>query len=118
MPRVSEIDILRIDYEYCTTKRYVYGDRNVIGEAIRVLTTIYSDVKCSIDPLDSHRSFFMIAPQGMVLGSGVYICFNHSVDIQQNDIVVDVDGNQYEIYAVQDWRTHKDAFGKKDEGGK
>ena len=48
--RVPTVDILQIDYEYCTISYYTEGTRNDLGEPSRTLTERAANVKCSIDP--------------------------------------------------------------------
>jgi len=50
--RVSAIDVLQIDYEYCTISYYIEGTRNDLGEPSRILAQRATNVKCSIDPLN------------------------------------------------------------------
>jgi len=119
MARVSAIDVLQVDYEYVTIRRYVEGTRDATGAASRTLTTMYENVKCSIDPTVRFALIGELAQRSRIMEQGqmqeqyIYLCFNQSTDILQNDIVVDADGNSYEISLVADWRTHKDTFGRK-----
>ena len=117
--RVPAVDILPVDYEYCTISYYVGGARNDLGEPSRSLTQRATNVKCSIDPLARAPSYIGrsglrgVLRQGIVERLAYFMIVSASQTIESGDVVTDYDGAVYDVVCVTDWRTHKEAFIKK-----
>ena len=69
--RIPAVDVLQIDYEYCTISYYVEGARNALGEPSRTLTERATDVRCSIDPLNQTPSYIRQSGLRDILRQGV-----------------------------------------------
>jgi len=114
--RVSAIDVLQEDYEYCTISYYVEGSRNDLGEPSRTLTQRATNVKCSIDPLVKMPAYIKqgidveMLRQGIAEQSAYLMVLSASQVIEAGDIVTDYDGKTYDVLYVVNWYTHKEAF--------
>jgi hypothetical protein len=111
--RVPAIDILQNDYEYCTINRKSESGTNDLGEPTFTVSEVDTDVKCAIDPLLSPGVPPMIRemlPQGEVITSFYYLTLLADQDIEPDDTVVDVDGNEYAVLNAINWYTHKSAI--------
>jgi hypothetical protein len=113
--RSTSVDILQIDYEYCTISCYTEGTRNDLGEPTRDLVQRATNVKCSIDPLTrtSIREMRDILPQGIIERSLYIMTLYVEQAIEPGDLVTDVDGISYDVLHVLNWNTHKEAFLRK-----
>ena len=117
--RVPAVDVLPVDYEYCTISHYVMGPRNDLGEPSRALVQRATNVKCSIDPLARTPSYIGrgglrdVLRQGIVERSAYFMIVWANQTIESGDLVVDYDGAVYDVIYVADWHTHKEAFIKK-----
>jgi len=117
--RVPAMDVLPIDYEYCTISCYAAESRNDLGEPIRTLTERATNVKCSIDPLNRIPSYVKqgglrdILRQGMVERVVYIMILLADQTVESGDVVADCDGVVYDVLHVSDWRTHKEAFIRK-----
>lgn len=109
--RVPPIDILQMDYEYCTISYYVQDTRNDLGEPLKVLVQRAENVKCSIDPLYSGQTRAIQGlPQGQVEQSTHLLVVPADQIVCAGDIVTDYDGNNYDVLFVATWWTHKEAL--------
>ena len=113
--RVSAIDVLQIDYEYCTISYYIEGTRNDLGEPSRILTQRTTNVKCSIDPLTQAPAYIKQSGSWGVLRQGLIertiynmtLLANQTIEI--GDVITDCDDNVYDVLYVANWYTHKEA---------
>jgi hypothetical protein len=117
--RVSAIDILKTDYEYCDIKYYTEGNRNDLGEPQGTLTTRSTDVKCAIDPLTRMPSYVRqsglrdMVRQGIVERALFIMTSSADEAIEPGDVVVDYDGTTFDVLHVIRWYTHTEAFLRK-----
>ncbi len=113
--RSTSVDLLQIDYEYCTISCYTEGTRNDLGEPARTLVQRATNVKCSIDPLNrtSIRQMRDILPQGIIERSLYIMTLHVEQTIEPGDLVTDYDGISYDVLHVLNWHTHKEAFLRK-----
>jgi len=117
--RVKPFDVLRTDYEYCTIKYYVEGERNELGEPSHTLRQRGKNIKCSIDPIIripsyiSQTSIRNILQQGIVEGSAYIMTLWFNQAVEPGDIVVDYDNVTYHVIQVINWYTHKEVYLKK-----
>ena len=114
--RVSAVDVLQMDFEYCTISYYVEGSRNDLGETERTLVQRASNVKCSIDELTRSPSYVRESGmretlrQGIIERSLFIMTLLADQAIEPGDIVTDYDGTDYDVVHVMNWYTHKEAF--------
>ena len=114
--RVPTVDILQIDYEYCTISYYVDGARNDLGEPSRTLTERTTNVKCSIDPLKQTPSYTGqsglrdVLRQGLIEQTVYTMTLLAGQTIEAGDVVTDYDGTVYDVLHVANWYTHKEAY--------
>jgi len=113
--RSTSVDVLQIDYEYCTISCYTEGTRNDLGEPTRTLIQRATNVKCSIDPLNrtSIRKMRDILPQGIIERFLYIMTLSAEQAIEPGDLVTDYDGMSYDVLHVLNWHTHKEAFLRK-----
>lgn len=117
--RVTAIDLLQTDYEYCTISYYVEGSRNDFGEPTRVLTQRANNVKCSIDALTRTPAYITrsglrdMLQQGIVEATVYIMVLSTDQTIEPGDIVTDYAGTIYNTIVVFNWYTHKEAFLRK-----
>jgi hypothetical protein len=115
--RSTSVDVLQIDYEYCTISCYTEDTRNDLGEPVRDLVQRATNVKCSIDPLSRlsirQRGLRDILPQGIIERSLFIMTLYAEQAIEPGDLVTDYDGISYDVLHVLNWRTHKEAFLRK-----
>jgi hypothetical protein len=113
--RSTSVDVLQIDYEYCTISCYIEGTRNDLGEPAHTLVQRATNVKCSIDPLNrtSIRQMRDILPQGIIERSLYIMTLHVEQTIEPGDLVTDYDGISYDVLHVLNWHTHKEAFLRK-----
>ena len=117
--RVGAVDLLQVDYEYCTISYYAEGTRNNLGEPERTLTQRATNVKCSIDPLRSVPAYLRLGGlrdmlrQGIVESRAFIMTLSADETIEPGDVVTDYDGTTYDVAHVINWRTHIEAFLKK-----
>lgn len=113
--RSTSVDVLQIDYEYCTISCYTEGTRNDLGELTRNLVQRATNVKCSIDPLNrtSIRQMRDILPQGIIERSLYIMTLHVEQTIEPGDLVTDYYGISYDVLHVLNWHTHKEAFLRK-----
>ena len=113
--RVSAVDVLQIDYEYCTISYYVEGARNDLGEPSRTLTQRAANVKCSIDPLNQTSSHIRqsglrdVIRQGVIERAIYIMTLLADQSIENGDIITGCDGKTYDVLQVSNWYTHKEA---------
>ncbi len=109
--RVSPVDILQIDYEYCRISYYAQDSRNDLGEPSKTLIQRAENVKCSIDPIPPGQTHAIRGlPQGQVEQSTHHMVFPADQIVCVGDIVTDYDGNTYDVLFVATWWTHKEAL--------
>ena len=117
--RVPTVDILQIDYEYCTISYYTEGTRNDLGEPSRTLTERAANVKCSIDPLNQTPSYIRqngmrdLLRQGLIERTVYIMTLLADKTIEAGDVVTDYDGMTYDVLHVVNWHTHKEAYIRK-----
>lgn len=117
--KVSIIDVLQIDYEYCTISYYVEGSRNELGELNRTLTQRATNVKCSIDPIDKipnyvrQSSLRELVQQGIIEQSAYIVILSANQTIEAGDVITDYDSTIYDVIHVINWYTHKEALLRK-----
>ena len=117
--RIAEIDILQVDYEYCTISYYAEGSRDNLGQPSRTLTQRATNVKCSIDPLVRLPTYIRQSGlretlrQGMIEQSTYFMIVAASQTIEPGDLVTDYDDTTYDVLHVVNWHTHKEAFLRK-----
>ena len=117
--RVPAVDVLQIDYEYCTISYYAEGSRNDLGELSRNLTQRATNVKCSMDPLTQTPSYIRnsglreILQQGIIERSVYIVTLSATQTIESGDVINDYDGTMYDVLHVINWYTHKEAFIRK-----
>lgn len=113
--RSTSVDVLQIDYEYCTISCFTEDTRNDLGEPVRDLVQRATNVKCSIDPLSrtSIRQMRDILPQGIIERSLFVMTLYAEQAIEPGDLVTDCDGISYDVLRVLNWHTHKEAFLRK-----
>ena len=114
--RIPAVDVLQIDYEYCTISYYTEGARNDLGEPSRTLTERATNVKCSMDPLSQTPSYIRqsglrdIVRQGVIERTVYIMTLSTDQTIEPGDVVTDYDGSIYDVLHVANWYTHKEAF--------
>lgn len=114
--RIPAVDVLQIDYEYCTISYYTEGARNDLGEPSRTLTERATNVKCSMDPLSQTPSYIRqsglrdIVRQGVIERTVCIMTLSTDQTIELGDVVTDYDGSLYDVLHVINWYTHKEAF--------
>ncbi len=114
--RVPAVDVLQIDYEYCTISYYIEGARNDLGEPTRTLTERAANARCSIDPLNQTPSYLRqsglrdILRQGVIERTAYMMTLLAGQAIEPGDVVTDYDGSVYDVLHVVNWYTHKEAF--------
>ena len=113
--RSTSVDVLQIDYEYCTISCFTEDTRNDLGEPVRGLVQRATNVKCSIDPLSrtSIRQMRDILPQGIIERSLFIMTLYAEEAIEPGDLVTDYNGISYDVLHVLNWHTHKEAFLRK-----
>ena len=117
--RVSSVDILQFDYEYCSISFYGQSGRNDLGEPNRVLTLRSTNVRCSIDPLNRVPAYVSqdglrdVLRQGIIEHSLFIMTLSSEQIIEPGDIVTDYDGVYYDVLHVLNWYSHKEAFIRK-----
>lgn len=117
--RVSAIDVLQIDYEYCIISSYVEGSRNDVGEPSRTLTEQATNVKCSIDALTRMPPYIRqsglreILQQGIIERSAFIMTLSADETIEPGYVVTDYDGIMYDVLHVINWYTHIEGFLRK-----
>jgi hypothetical protein len=117
--RVSALDILQNDYEYCIISYYEEGTRNELGEPTRVLVQRATNVKCAINSMvrttkyASLTSSYELTEQGIVEETTHHIIVTADQIINAGDVVTDYDGVNYDVLLSVDWQTHKEAFLRK-----
>ena len=117
--RISAVDVLQIDYEYCTISYYVEGARNDLGEPSRTLTQRTTNVKCSIDPINRMPTYIRqsghrdILRQGIIERTAYIMTLSADQTVGPGDVVTDYDGTIYDVLHVINWYTHKEAFLRK-----
>ena len=117
--RVSPVDVLQFDYEYCTISYYAQDSRNDLGEPNRILTQLATNVKCSIDPLTQTPGYIRqsglrdILRQGIIERSLYIMNLSSDQTIDPGNVVTDYDGVTYDVIHVLNWYTHKEAFLRK-----
>jgi len=115
--RSTSVDVLQIDYEYCTISCYIEGTRNDLGEPTHTLVQRATNVKCSIDPLNRtsirQRGLRDILPQGIIERSLYIMTLSAEQAIEPGDLVTDYDGTSYDVLHILNWHTHKEAFLRK-----
>jgi len=113
--RVSAMDILQVDVEYCTISYYAEGSRNDLGEPDRTLTQRTTNVKCAIDPLTrmptyiGHSGLRKMLQQGIVEQAAFIITLSADDTIDPGDVVTDYAGAMYNVLYVVNWYTHQEA---------
>ncbi len=114
--RVSPVDVLQVDYEYCTISYYIEGTRNDLGEPSRTLTQRTTNVKCSIDPINQVPTYIRqsghrdILRQGIIERTAYIVTLSANQTVEPGDVVTDCDGMIYDVLHVVNWYTHKEAF--------
>ncbi len=114
--RVPTVDILQIDYEYCTISYYVDGARNDFGEPSRTLTERAANVKCSIDLINQTPSYIRqsglrdVLRQGLIERTVYIMTLLANQTIEAGDVVTDYDGVVYDVLHTVNWYTHKEAY--------
>ncbi len=117
--RVSAVDILQIDYEYCTISSYVEGSRNDLGEPSRTLIQQATNVKCSIDALTRVPTYVKqsglreVIQQGIIERAVFIMSLSADQAIEPGHVVIDYDGTRYDVLHVINWYTHKESFLRK-----
>ncbi len=117
--RMDKIDILQNDYEYCTISYYEDDIRNELGEPMRQLLERATNVKCSINSLMRAPKYIVstesyeISTQGAVSETTHHMILSADQELNPGDIVTDFDGIEYDVLAVVNWQTHKEAFLRK-----
>jgi hypothetical protein len=115
--RSTSVDILQIDFEYCTISCFTECTRNDLGEPAHDLVQRATNVKCSIDPLSRisirQRGLRDILPQGIIERSLFVMTLYAEQAIEPGDLVTDYDGISYDVLHVLNWHTHKEAFLRK-----
>lgn len=114
--RIPAVDVLQVDYEYCTISYYTEGARNDLGEPSRTLTERATNVKCSMDQLSQTPSYIRqsglrdIVRQGVIERTVYIMTLSTDQTIEPGDVVTDYDGSIYDVLYVANWYTHKEAF--------
>ena len=117
--RISPVDVLQFDYEYCTISCYIQGSRNDLGEPSRTLTQRATNVKCSVDPLVRtpphvrQAGLRDVIEQGVIERSLYVMTLPADQAIESGDVVTDYDDVTYDVLHVVNWYTHKEAFLRK-----
>ena len=114
--RANPVDVLGVDYEYCSISYYVEGTRNDLGEPERTLTERASNVRCSIDVLTRVPAYIRrsglreVLQQGIIEATVHLMILSADQNIEPGDVVTDYDGTTYDVLHVIDWYTHKEGF--------
>ena len=114
--RMYPVDVLKIDYEYCTISYYAEGERNDLGEPSRVLLQRADNVKCSIDPITRIPSHIDqtglrdILKQGIIERSAYIMTLSSNQVIESEDIITDYDNVKYDVLQIINFHTHKEAY--------
>jgi hypothetical protein len=117
--RISSLDILQNDYEYCTISYYEEGIRNDIGEPIRNIIERATNVKCTINPMARAPKYmsltenYEIATQGIVEKTTHHIILSAEQELNAGDIITNCDGDKYDVLISVNWQTHREAFLRK-----
>lgn len=117
--RVSGVDVLQVDCEYCTISYYSEGSRNDLGEPSHTLMQRANNVKCSIDPVVRTPGYITrsglreVLRQGIVEASVFIMTLSADETIEPGDVVTDYDGTDYDVIHVFYWYTHTEAFLRK-----
>lgn len=115
--RIYPVDVLKIDYEYCSISYYVDGARNDLGEPSRILLKRADNVKCSIDPIIKKPSYANgirdITIQGIIEKAAYIMTLSANQTIECGDIITNCDNVSYEVLHVINFYTHKEAILKK-----
>ena len=115
--RIYPVDVLKIDYEYCSISYYVDGARNDLGEPSRILLKRADNVKCSIDPIIKKPSYANgirdITIQGIIDKAAYIMTLSANQTIEWGDIITNCDNVSYEVLHVINFYTHKEAILKK-----
>ena len=117
--RIPTVDVLQVDYEYCTISYYVEGARNDLGEPTRTLAERATNVKCSVDPIKQTPGYIRqsglrdVLRQGVIERTVYIMTLLTGQTIESGDVVTDYDGSIYDVLHVINWYTHKEAFIRK-----
>jgi hypothetical protein len=117
--RVSTLDILQNDYEYCTISYYTEDSRNELGELTWVLAERATNVKCTINSTTkASKSTYLdgsyeMAVQGIVEETTHHMIVSADQVINAGDIVTDYDDIDYDVLLSVNWQTHKEVFLKR-----
>jgi len=117
--RVPAIDVLQVDYEYCSISFYVEGSRNDLGEPSRTLTQESTNIRCSIDAMARIPTYVRqsglreLLRQGIIERSVFIITLSANQTIEPGYVVTDYDDTMYDVLHVINWHTHKEGFLRK-----
>ena len=112
--RHPSVDVLQLDFEYCTISYYTEGARNDLGEPARTLKQRSTNVKCSIDPLTrTSRGSREIQQQGIIQRATYIMTLSVEQTIEPGDVVTDYEGISYDVLQILNWHTHKEAYLRK-----
>jgi len=112
--RHPSVDILQLDFEYCTISYYTEGARNDLGEPARILKQRSTNVKCSIDPFTRiSGGSWEIQQQGIIQRANYIMTLSAEQTIEPGDVVTDYGGISYDVLQILNWYTHKEALLRK-----
>ena len=114
--RLDPIDVLTVDFEYCSIYRPEQGEDTDIGEPTYTFLLVATNVKCSIDPLVSSPTYIRQAGireqlrQARVTTGAFIVTLLVAADVEIGDEIRDYDDTRYTVLYTENWHTHKEAF--------
>ncbi|MBD3181050.1 hypothetical protein GF312_02090 [Candidatus Poribacteria bacterium] len=108
------LDILQLEYEYCSISQRIEESRNALGEPVYTLSPISSTVKCSISPIHRMPSYALRVTGRIKPGISyqrLYMLIVSSCQhLEPGNIITDSNGVEYEVIYTVNWHTHKEAI--------